>query len=255
MRLVGERKAIAAAASALFTVVYGLNALLGPPEFTAMFVGLAAVYGLSFFGVVAGWFWARWFTLGVGFSGVVIAAIVAFQIGLDPAVYLIGVPHALMAACMLGRGMASAFEGQGEWRARFRMDENGVHRLGKAVTRAGASLPYLIMAGLAPRSGGMALALGLGALVLGVAGLRGLVRQRTFGVLALGGAAVLATAVAVVDLSQATACAGGMAGRVAGAPLAIVAPVWILAIFASGFGLLAAGPYLRPLARALARAR
>ena len=32
---------------------------------------LAAVYGLAFFALVAGYFWARWYAVGVGLFGVI----------------------------------------------------------------------------------------------------------------------------------------------------------------------------------------
>jgi hypothetical protein len=75
------------------------------------------------------------------------------------------------------------------------MDDNAVNRLGKAVMRAGASLPYLIVAGLAPRQGmgfDLLAILGLG---LGVAGLAAIVRLRTWGLFALaaGAGATLAS--------------------------------------------------------------
>ena len=71
-----------------------------------------------------------------------------------------------------------------------KMDENAVNRLGKAVTRAGASLPYLVIAGLAPKEGSGEALTAL-ALVFGIVGFAGLVRMRTWGLLALGATAGL----------------------------------------------------------------
>jgi hypothetical protein len=240
MRFVGERKALAAAGVAFFTVVYALNGLVGPPELAPMFLGLALVYGAAFFGLVAGWFWARWYGMGIGFSGLAIAALAAFQIGLDPVVLFIAVPHALMVSCLAGRGMASAFDGREEWRAKWRMDENAVNRLGKAVTRAGASLPYLVMAGLAPKGAGLPLVLGIVAVGLGVLGLRALLRNRVWGLLALGGAGAAALALAP-SLPGATVLTGSTAILWSGA-----------ASLAAGVLLLAAvAPFVRPVLRAL----
>jgi hypothetical protein len=195
MRLVGERRALAAAVMAFFAILFFLNGVAGPPELAPMFLGLGATYFAGFFGLVAGWFWARWFAMGVGFSGLVIAGILGVQIGLDPIVLIFGGSHLGVVLGLMGRGPAAAFDGRADWRERWRMDENAVNRLGKAITRAGASLPYLVMVGLAPRGGGLgAAALALAALGLGVLGLRALVKLRTWGVAALGGAALTSLA-------------------------------------------------------------
>jgi hypothetical protein len=79
------------------------------------------------------------------------------------------------------------------------MDEYGVARLGKAVTRGAASLPTLIMWALAPREGDQMLLLGGLALLLAVGGLSGLLRLRTWGLLALSGAAAALMAVAALS--------------------------------------------------------
>jgi hypothetical protein len=76
------------------------------------------------------------------------------------------------------------------------MDDNAVHRLGRSVIRAGVSLPFVLLYALQPRGGVATLVMSVGALVLTGAGLRALVRVRTWGVLALGAAGVLMVAVA-----------------------------------------------------------
>src|SRR6185436_5998836 len=85
---------------------------------------------------------------------------------------------------------------------RFGMDDFGVVRLGRAVTRASAALPTLIAMALAPKPEPEWLVLaGAG---LGSAGLAGLLRLRTWGVLALGGAgaAVLVASPHVTTLRE-----------------------------------------------------
>src|SRR5262245_11963444 len=151
MRLVGERKALASLVLAIWALLFTLNGLLGPPPLQAMFLCLAGVYFLAFFGHVAGYFWARWYALGLGLSGSAMAVIMWWQIGMDPAVVIWGGAHLLISVMLLGRGPQAAFDGRKDWRERYRMDENAANRLGKAIMRAGASLPYLIMAGLAPK--------------------------------------------------------------------------------------------------------
>jgi hypothetical protein len=76
------------------------------------------------------------------------------------------------------------------------MDEFGVARLQKTVTRTAASLPGLIIWALGPKEEGLVAAGALTAMLLAVAGLRGLIRMRSWGVVALAGAGVLAAGVA-----------------------------------------------------------
>ena len=192
MRFVGERKALAALVLAFWLLLFFLNAFLGPPQFQAMFVGLSGAYFLAFFAVVAGYFWARWYALGLGLSGVAVGVLGWWQNGLDIGVILWGGGHALLTIALLGKGPASVFDGRKDWRERYRMDENAANRLGKAIMRAGASLPYLIVAGLAPKQSLGEALVGFAAVALGMAALVGLSRLRTWSLVAAAGAAVLA---------------------------------------------------------------
>ena len=108
-----------------------------------------------------------------------------------PALLFFGGAHAILCVALAGAGAASVYDGRKDWRERFRLDDNGVNRLGKAVTRAGASLPYLIMAGLAPKPA-PEWVLGAIAIAGGVLGIRGLLRMRTWGLFALAGAGIAA---------------------------------------------------------------
>ena len=236
MRLVGERKACAAIVLAMFSLLFLTNGLLGPPAFAVLFYALGAAYLTAFFGLVAGWFWARWYTMGLAFSGLLMAVMLWWQIGLDPVVMFWGGTHLVVGLALVGKGPALAFDGRKDWRERWRMDDNSVNRLGKAVMRAGASVPYQIMAGLAPKQG-----MGAGALLAlaaGTAGLWALVRLRTWGVFALAGAGALAllcgpaASYAALDVRTTVPMAGAIAGVLLAAAVA---------------------PFARPLARALRR--
>jgi len=238
MRLVGERRALAAAVLAFFLIQFLLSGLFNDSPFRGMLIGLGLVYGAAFFGVVAGYFWARWYALGLSFSGLAMAVMTMIRGGeIGPAVVIIGVTHAIIGFGLIGPDAAAFYDGRRDWRERLKMDENAVNRLGKAVTRAGASLPYLVIAALQPRddSGYSLTALALG---LGVVGLAGVVRTRTWGLFALGGAAVaLAVSLGGVSLS---AFGPGLATPLALAPIA-------------GAMLLAAAlvPFAAPIARYL----
>ena len=232
MRFVGERKACAAAVLAFFATLFLLNGLAGPPAFAPMFLALATAYLLGFFGVVSGWFWARWFSMGLGFSGVILAALLAWQIGFDPIVWILGGSHAVVVVALLGQSLAAGFDGRKDWREKYKMDDNAANRLGKSIINAGASLPYLILAGLAPKQG-MAAALGFAALAVGVLGLRAMVRLRTWGVLALAASAVLV-----------------VGARGAGWTMMGAAAEWST-VAAAAFLCAAVAPFVLPIARRL----
>jgi len=145
--------------------------------------------------VVAEWFWGRWFAVGLGWSGVMVAVVSLIMVGWAPALAIYGLAHALIMVPLSGRTMAARYDLQEAWRQRYRMDELGVARLRKTITRSAASLPSLILWALGPKEGqGMGLLLSFGALALVLVGLSGLVRLRTWGWLAVGGAAALTLA-------------------------------------------------------------
>lgn len=243
MRFIGERRALAAAVIAFFTLQFLLSGFLVDGPYRGMLIGLGFVYGTAFVAVVAGYFWARWYALGLAFSGVGMAAMTLVRTGeLPPVVLFIGISHAIIGFGLLGPDAATFYDGRRDWRERWKMDENAVNRLGKAVTRAGASLPYLIIAGLAPKEGAgywvSALALA-GAFV----GLTALLRMRTWGVFALGAAAVAAFA-ACANLAPWLGVSAGPGGGT------IMITPWFV-----GFALTAAViPFSAPIARYL-RAR
>ncbi len=189
-RLTGERRAIAAALLVFYAFLYLLVALAPPPGWAAAFSAMALVYGAGFFGLVAGYFWARWYAIGLGMSGLITAVFSVIQIGMEPVLLFYGATHAGVSLFLWGGGMSSAFDGRKEWRERFHLDENSTHKLGKSVIRLGISLPYIVLYALAPKDGaGEAIfAMLAGGLVL--AGIVALFRLRTWGVAALAGGVV-----------------------------------------------------------------
>lgn len=161
------------------------------PEFTKAFAAIAGVYGLAFFSLVAGYFWARWYAVGVGLYGVITAAIGMWQLGAEPVLLFIGGTHLAATVFLWGEAMSQPYDGQDEWRKKFHMDESAVQRLGRSVIRAGLSLPFILLYAFAPKPDTAALIASVVSLVLVVAGLRGLVQLKTWGVLALGAAGAL----------------------------------------------------------------
>jgi hypothetical protein len=239
-RLVGERKALAAAVLAFYGFLYTLIALMGAPGgLGAMVAALASVYGLAFFGLVAGYFWARWFAVGVALFGVIQGALGLWQLGPEPLVLFMLITHGIAAAFLYGEAMAAAFDGQKAWRERLSMDDNAANRLGNAVTRLGVSLPMVLIWALAPKPNGLAFA----AAGLAVLATAGLLRMRTWGVFAMIGSAFLAAGAGVMSPSFGVDVIPWTATAV-GAPLAVLAA-----------GLLFAGalPFVAPIRRFLAR--
>ena len=190
-RFTGERRALAAAVLALYGFLYLIVAMNPPgPEWSAAFWGMAFIYGAGFFSVVAGYFWARWYAIGLGMSGLITAVFSMFQIGMEPVLVFYGATHGAISLVLWGTGMASAFDGRKEWRQRFHLDENATHKLGKSIIRLGISLPYVVLWALAPKEGAGETMLALLAGGVAATGIIGILRLRGWSVLALAGGAV-----------------------------------------------------------------
>lgn len=239
-RLTGERRALAAALLAFYAFIYLLVALAPPPGWAAAFAAMCLVYGAGFFSLVAGYFWARWYAIGLGMSGLITSIFSIFQIGMEPVLLFYGVTHGAVSLFLWGTGMSSAFDGRKEWRERFHLDENATHKLGKSVIRLGISLPYIVLYALAPKDGaGEALFAALaGGLVL--TGIVALFRLRTWGVAALGAGALALAASLVTGAFGLAPFGNGYAVNVTAAGAAA------LLLIAS-----ALAPFARPIARYL----
>jgi len=197
------RRAVAALALSLFVSLYLLISLNAPPGWSAAFLALGACYLVAFLAVAAEWFWGRWFAVGLGWSGLMVAIASLVMMGWTPPLAIYGLLHALVVFPLSGKKMAARYDLQEAWRTRYRMDDLGVARLRKTVTRASASLPSLILWALGPkpeafwafssRSQSVVVA-GLAALGLAALGLSGVIRLRSWGLLALGAAGVLVAA-------------------------------------------------------------
>lgn len=187
--LQGERKAVALTMLGFFAGFFFLLRMAARtemPEWLPAFTAMFALYMLTFLGVAAGWFWGRWVAIGVGTWGATIAVWGVVQTReLSTPLVVLGISHALIAFLLMGDSMAADFEGRQGWRQRLGLDDAGVLKLRRTVTRAASSLPAIVLFALAPRQedGSALLAcvvVGLGALLLG----------RTLSILALAGAAV-----------------------------------------------------------------
>lgn len=246
--LVGERKAVSLLVLAFYTVFFGLLGLLFanlPPDVPErvlwrMWTALSACYGVGFFALAAGWFWARWFAVGLGYSGLTLGTwgvLIAFVKGyaVDPTLIFFGATHGLVTLLLQGQLMAAEFEGKPAWRERFNLDENGVARVRNSVTRAATSLLTLILFLLGPQQDRESLWL-LGTVTLGVLGL---LRLRSAGLLLIGLSGVATLALSVLR-----------AGHVSVAS-ALGDPAVIFGLSAGTLLLWAVAPFAGPMARFL----
>jgi hypothetical protein len=240
-RLTGERRALAAAVLAFYGFIYLLVAMNPPgPEWTAAFAGMALCYGMGFFSLVTGYFWARWYSIGVGMSGLITAVFSIVQIGMEPVLVFYGATHAFISLALWGSGMSRFFDGRKEWRERFHLDENATHKLGKSVIRLGISLPYVILYALAPRDGAGEMLFAALAGTVAVSGLIGMMRLRGWSVLALAGGTGL------VGLS--------LANMSCDSSIVAFGNGYAINVWAAGAGaLIALCAALAPMARPLAR--
>ena len=185
--MVGIRRALALLILSLYFWQFLLTAFLGPEELFACFVGLSICYGVAFIGVAAEWFWARWFAMGVGNFGSLFL-LTLLQVGFEPSIAILGFSHLAITVFLAGEGMAARYERSEATAERWNFQEESLTQLRRAVKSAGMSLPLLILYTLAPRTDMIELT----ALALGVVGLAGLVRGRTWSLFALGGAGSIA---------------------------------------------------------------
>jgi hypothetical protein len=230
MKLVGERRALAAAILAFYFIQFLVGGLQGGDASRALF-SLAGCYGLAFFAIVAGYFWARWYAVGVGLFGVIVAVVLIWQTRTFEQVFLfLGGTHLFVALSLWGEAMSGPFDGQQAWRDKFHMDENAVQRLGRSVIRAGVSLPFILLYAF-----GRTDALGFVALALALLGFRGLVQLKTWGILLLG----LAGSVMLFGAPHSFEFEGGL-WTIPPIPTALL----LFAVIA---------PFARPIAKRLAR--
>ncbi|MCA9649052.1 MAG: hypothetical protein H6712_15770 [Myxococcales bacterium] len=187
--MVGIRRAIALLLLGFYVTQFAMTAGLGPDELFACYLGLALVYGTAFVGLAAEWFWARWFAIGVANFGSLIL-LVLLKVGMEPIIAFVGFTHLAIWLLLLGEGMASRYEYSEATAERWNLQEESLILMRRSVKSAGTFLPFLVLWALGPEPEGMQLA----ALGLGVGGLVAMLRGRTWGVLALGGAGVLALA-------------------------------------------------------------
>lgn len=213
-----ERRALAASVFSFFAVAYGMFAFLAPGNVTYMLLALTAVYTVSFFALVAGYFWARWFALGVALFGALQGGLGIYQLGPEPVVVAMFAAHALAAGALYGHGMSALFEGQRAWRERYAMDDAATAKLGQAITRAGMSLPMVLLYAFAPRANSAAFLVA----ALAAAGIWQMVRLRAMALPLLAAAAAGSAAVTLSRFS------------------------W-LGLFATGLLALALAPFVKPV--------
>jgi hypothetical protein len=199
--MVGERKALALLCLGFYSTLFfmiTLSARTELPEWLPAFTAMTSIYVVAFFGVAAECFWGRWFATGLGYWGLTMAVMAIVTTRSFPApIMILGVMHGLISACLAGEKMAAAFDAKPAWRERWKLDEQGVIRVRRSVTRMASSLPALVMFALAPREGSEAFGIAsydlvsYGLFTLAIVGVVGfLASQRTWALFALAAAGV-----------------------------------------------------------------
>jgi len=252
-KLVGERKALAAAVLGFYMSIFFLVSLQAPEGWAGAFGALAGIYAVGFVGLVAEYFWARWFAIGLGISGLISAAMSVWQIGPEPVLVFYGITHGLISLALWSGQVAGAFDGRKEWRERYHLDENATHRLGKSIIRVGVSLPYIVLYALAPKQpeGLWAVA----AVVLVGAGVYGLLRMRGWALAALAGGALALGASLPGALAAFGVCGGISASAALFGVEAVSFQLPALMSGVAGLGLLVAAisPFAKPVIEFLKR--
>lgn len=188
MELVSFRRSIASLVFAANGLLWLVNSLLGPPEMKAVTTAMMLVYAVAYFAVSADCFWGRWFGMGLSYFGSLYLLALLQKPDFAAFFMILGGSHILAGACLYGSTMASSYEGSPEWRLTFNVDEDSARRLGRSVQSAATTLPILILQLLGPRPESSLLVLGIFGLAL--TGLYGLLRLRTWSLLALASAGV-----------------------------------------------------------------
>jgi hypothetical protein len=114
--------------------------------------------------------------------------LVLFKVGFEPIVAFFGFTHLAIAVLLLGEGMAARYEHSEVTAERWNFHEESLVLMRRATLSAGSTIPFLILYALAPRPEPTQIA----ALAIGAVGVWGLLRGRTWGAFALGGAGLLA---------------------------------------------------------------
>lgn len=189
--MVRERRALTTVVLGFYAFLWATLSLVPDTGAQAFFASMAVFYGASLFALVAGYFWARWFARGVGWWGTFAGVYIVLQAGPHPIFLFFAGTHAAILLLTAGEAMAARFEGRDEWRARYGLDDEGVKKIGNTVTNVASMLPYLAIFAFRPRYEGLAELTVPLALALAFVGTWGLVRLRTWGVLAIGAAGAL----------------------------------------------------------------
>jgi hypothetical protein len=238
-----ERIAVALLALSFFCVLYTLLAMSSPPGWRPVFVAFAACYVVAFLAVACQWFWGRWYASGLAWSGTTLGLVSLVMLGWHPALAVYGGLHAIVLAMLAGPRLAARYELQSAWRERFAMDEFGVARLRRYVTRTSAALPSLIVWALGPREGQGSVMFAAAVAIVALAGLTGSLRLRTWGLLATA----LAAAAALAGFAFARPMLAGVTGWLDPAAWLGTTPAGLA--LAAGLLIAAVVPFAGPLVR------
>ena len=200
------RIALAVTLLGLFGTLYTLIAMAPETGLRGFFGTLAALNGIAVLGLVAGWFWARWFARGLGMWGLMAGIMLMLMGGIGTVTLIFAGSHLMVVFMLSGAAVGSRYDGRTDWQERYGLDERGASRVADMVTNLGSLLPWVAFYTLFPRQTDVAMALSL---VLLTGGLFGILRNRTWGLLAVGVAGVTLIGVGATAASCGPALIGG----------------------------------------------
>ncbi len=167
---------------------------LFPETGVQLFFGsMGAIYGLAAVALVARWFWARWFAVGVSWWGAFTGGSLMFFTGVGAFLVLFTLSHLAVIGLLHAREVRVDYEGQPGWRERWKLDDRGASRIGGMVTNLGTLLPFVAFYAFGPA--GVAAGPTV-AMVLAALGAVAILRMRTWGLFAVAGAGVVLAATA-----------------------------------------------------------
>jgi hypothetical protein len=194
--LAGTRIAVSTLVLAAYGVLSLVIALAPDTGVAAFFGSLAAIYAVGVVGLLGRFFWARWFARGVGMWGAFAGAFLMLSTGVGLVLVAFTASHGAVALLLMGEGVAARYDARADWRERWNLDERNAARIADLVTNMGSLLPWVAFYAFFPRMGGAATIV---AMALATAGLGGILRMRTWGVLAVAAAAVTLAGAAILS--------------------------------------------------------
>lgn len=214
--MVQIRRGLAVLGCLAFAAMWGWGALLQSGWMVLCAATFALGDALCALALWRGWFWARWFGLGIGLVGTLQMCVwfgMNPQMIHRPEMLLQGIAFPSMLVLLAGRAMRAHYEGNGSPRNAWRFSAASVRLLAWAVVLNIATAPMLLLHACIDPA--MALEVRLGVIAVGlcvVAGVVAVIRQRAVGLflMPLGGVGTMVIGLHALPTLQAAVACGDM---------------------------------------------